>query len=90
MSKFKPTVEYCDADSIHEYKNRRSHTPYKVVVYDTYAKLKKDIKNIIIENNKYSNDEVFVTRSRRGQWGEWFERWDMVNGKVTVIKEGWQ
>ena len=34
-------------------------------------------------------DEVFVARSRWGKWGEWCETWANVNGKATIIKQGW-
>jgi peptide deformylase len=34
-------------------------------------------------------DEVFLTRWRRGQWGEWCETWRNVNGKATIVKQGW-
>ncbi len=40
--------------------------------------------------NDIYEDEVFVTRSRRGEWGEWFEKWVLINGKPTIIKKGWQ
>jgi hypothetical protein len=32
---------------------------------------------------------VFVVRSRRGEWGEWFEHWELINGKPTIVKKGW-
>lgn len=52
----------------------------------TYAKLKPQIKDLI---KKSDDDHLYVYRSKRGDWGEWFERWELENGKPTIIKEGW-
>ena len=38
--------------------------------------------------NSY-DDEVHVSRTKRGEWGEWFETWGISNGKPTIIKQGW-
>ena len=54
--------------------------------YDTYRQLKKDLWNAI----KLSRDnEVTVSRSRRGEWGEWFEKWSIIQGKPKITKQGW-
>lgn len=57
------------------------------VEYDTYRELKRDLPELI----KKSDDPegLFVLRSKRGEWGEWFERWKMIDGKPTIVKEGW-
>jgi len=42
---------------------------------------------------KYFSDKganlAIVTRFRRGQWGQWFEHWEEVDGKLKIIKQGW-
>ena len=57
------------------------------VAYDTYRELKKDLPELIKKDN--DPDGLFVLRSKRGAWGEYFERWKMINGKPTIVKEGW-
>lgn len=52
----------------------------------TYAEVKKTMVTLL---NESDNNEVFVSRSRRGEWGEWFEYWSMVGGKPKITKEGW-
>jgi len=54
--------------------------------FPTYTRLKSEIKKLIDES---PNGEVFVTRSRRGEWGEWFEYWSMSNGQPVITKQGW-
>jgi hypothetical protein len=51
-----------------------------------YTDVKATIKTMI---NDAVDGTVRVYRSRRGEWGEWFEHWQLVNGKPKVIKEGW-
>jgi hypothetical protein len=57
--------------------------------FNTYAELKKALRDYILHNH-IGSDRVFVTRSRRGEWGEWFEKWELINGKPTITKKGWQ
>ena len=55
--------------------------------FATYSEVKKRIKDLL----KVSVDnEVSVYRHRRGEWGEWFEKWSLISGKPTIIKQGWQ
>jgi hypothetical protein len=57
--------------------------------FKTYRELKKAIKGMCEES--IGADGVAVYRTRRGQWGEWFEHWDLDdNGKPYIKKEGWQ
>ena len=85
MANFKPQVSFITKDSIREYRCFRKNRT-NVNVYPTYAKLKASIGAIL----KASHDEcAFVVRSRRGEWGEWFEYWELVNGKPKIVKEGW-
>jgi len=58
-----------------------------VVKYaSTYVKLKRSLKRYI----EMTDDAmVHVYRTRRGEWGEWFEHWGIDNGKATITKSGW-
>jgi len=86
MSNFKPQVTFATEDSIREYYNNKRKSMNYVKVFPTYAKLKRAMGAIL----RASHDEcAFVVRSRRGEWGEWFEHWELVNGKPTIVKEGW-
>jgi hypothetical protein len=86
MSNFKPQVSFATEDSIRQYYNNQRKSRNNVNVYPTYAKLKASIGAVL----RASHDEcAFVVRSRRGEWGEWFEHWQLVNGKPTIVKEGW-
>ena len=91
MAQFKPQVTYMTSESLHDYRvgRHRVTSPYITKSFKTYAELKKALKDYIIDNH-IGEDEVFVTRSRRGEWGEWFEKWVKINGKPTIIKKGWQ
>jgi hypothetical protein len=56
------------------------------VEYDTYRLLKKAIQIYLKE---HTDQEVFVIRTKRGEWGEWFEYWHWTNGKAHIRKQGW-
>jgi len=87
MSRFKPSVTVLTNDSIRNYQNRGYRgSRYEYHEYPTYEKLKKDIANHL----KNSLEEhISVSRSRRGEWGEWYEHWKMIDGKPKIIKSGW-
>lgn len=94
MARFKPQVSYITKNSLRDYYNEMTFGGRGKLrkgitkEYNTYKELKKDLKEIC-ENN-IDADGVFVVRSKRGQWGEWNERWDLdSNGNPTIIKEGW-
>ena len=58
----------------------------KYEFYKTYRLLVKDIPRVMCE---YGVKSIFVVRSRRGQWGEWFERWEMdYRCKPFIVKKG--
>lgn len=63
-----------------------SRPQWKSKRYKSYRELKKSLVYWITESE---DGQATVYRSRRGQWGEWFEVWKMVNGKLKIIKEGW-
>ena len=88
MSRFKPQVQVVTRESLREHRDSYHKKPMQEVhSFNTYTELKKKIKDFC--ERCIEEEGVFVVRSRRGQWGEWFERWQLVNGKPTIIKEGW-
>ena len=54
--------------------------------FSTYRELRRNMK-LLLERS--TDNEVFVSRSLRGEWGEYFEYWQMSNGKPVIIKQGW-
>lgn len=54
--------------------------------FPTYSQLKKKLKELI---ELSPEKEVFVSRSRRGEWGEWFEYWSLSKGKPVITRQGW-
>jgi len=75
ITQWKPQVSY--TDRYHE----RKQFPV-----NTYAEVKSRMKEFLQDSH---NNEVNVSRSRRGEWGEWFEYWSMSNGKPVINKQGW-
>jgi hypothetical protein len=53
---------------------------------NTYEKVKQNLQRYL---DNATDNTVEITRSRRGEWGEWFERWELVNGKKKIIKQTW-
>lgn len=86
MPKFKPQASFATDESIRDYRNGYRKSRDITNVYDTYDKLKQSMKAML---NASHDEMVYVSRSRRGEWGEWFEHWSLVNGRPTIIKEGW-
>jgi hypothetical protein len=87
MSNFKPTVRVFTEESRRNfYASVKVNSPVLWVTYPTYKELKKNLKKHLDENLEPT---VYVTRSRRGEWGEWFENWELVDGKPKIVKEGW-
>lgn len=91
MANFKPQVTYMTRSSLHDYNSDRyrCHSPYKTERFNTYAELKKALRERILHDH-IGEDPVFVSRSRRGEWGEWYEKWELVNGKPIIVNNGWQ
>ena len=90
MSNFKPQVRYMTNESRHDYRVGRYGVTSEYIYksFKTYAELKKALKDYILDNH-IADDYVAVFRSRRGEWGEWYEHWGKVNGKPTIIRQGW-
>ena len=53
--------------------------------FETYAKLRSSMRRMLGES---INGEVSVTRTRRGEWGQYFEIWQW-RGKPIKTKETW-
>jgi hypothetical protein len=90
MSNFKPQVRYMTRESLHDYNVSRYGvtSEYTQKKFKTYTELKKALKDYILHNH-IGDDLVTVTRSRRGEWGEYYEHWTLINGEPTIIKQGW-
>jgi len=73
---FRPTVSFTDTN------NKNISFSVK-----SYAIVKQQMKDYIKDS---INNKVNVYRHRRGEWGEWFEHWEISNGKPVIVKEGWQ
>ena len=73
---FRPTVSYRDENG----KNKSFSVP-------TYAEVKQRM-NAFMQDS--FDENVNVYRSRRGEWGEWFEHWSKVGSKAKIHKQGWQ
>lgn len=56
------------------------------VSFPTYKLLKKSLKEYIEFDLSHS---ITVIRHRRGEWGEWFEKWQIWNGKPKIYEKGW-
>lgn len=59
---------------------------YVNLTFGTYKELKKHLADHIASSN---SGEVAVHRYRRGEWGEWFEYWTFIKGKLRIDREGW-
>lgn len=74
------------ANHITQWKPQVHITGQKTTSFSTYRELKKNMKLLL---QRSPDNEVGVSRSIRGEWGEWFERWSMVNGKPQIVKQTW-
>jgi hypothetical protein len=54
--------------------------------FGTYSEVKRRMRELL---NLSSDNEVSVYRHRRGEWGEWFEYWSLVNGRPQITRSGW-
>lgn len=86
MPTFKPQASFATEQSIQDYNNGWRKSREITNEYPTYAKLKSALKAML---NASFNEMVYVSRSRRGEWGEWFEHWTLEKGRPKKIKEGW-
>ena len=54
--------------------------------FDTYRQCVSKAKQLLRDGYE---KHLSISRSKRGEWGEYFENWELVNNKPTIIKEGW-
>ena len=88
MAKFKPQVSYITRESREDYYQGRLKSMTLTRQFNTYRELKKELRSICEVN--IDADGVYVLRSRRAEWGEWFEYWDIgTNDKLFITKKGW-
>jgi hypothetical protein len=76
MTQWKPEASY------DVFGQNKRHT----IRFRTYQELQKEMK-IMLGESKFN--EVCVSRSRRGAWGEWYEKWQMRDGKPYKFSETW-
>ena len=83
----RPSYTIVTEESLRDYsRNHYKGQRYKYKSFATYPLLKKELaKDLALAVEL----PVSVSRSRRGEWGEWFEHWQVVNGKPTIVKAGW-
>jgi hypothetical protein len=54
--------------------------------FPSYREVLKNLKDLLKSDPE---NIVTVYRHRRGEWGEWFEKWGLLDGKPVKLKEGW-
>ena len=54
--------------------------------YSTYRELKRHLIEAIQESE---TKEVTVSRSKRGEWGEYYEKWHMRGNQPKIFNQGW-
>ena len=54
--------------------------------FDTYPECLREAKKLLKSGEL---TEIHIFRSKRGEWGEWFEIWELQGGKPVKKKEGW-
>lgn len=75
MRAYKPWMSFRDRDNKHQ-----------DVILKRYSDHKKKLKEFmpLTLDNKIS-----ITRTRRGEWGQWFEVWELIDGKLKIVKQTW-
>ena len=87
MANFKPQVSYITKDSQRDYWNGTRKSMTITERFKTYRELLKKLPTILEDS---IDEYVSVNRSKRGEWGEWFEHWQLDSSrKPVIIKEGW-
>lgn len=87
MANFKPQVSYITKDSQRDYWNGSRNSMYITERFKTYRELLKKLPAILEDS---IDVYVSVLRSKRAQFGEWFEHWKLDDdNKPEIIKQGW-
>lgn len=84
---FRPGFWHKTRETLYNYRYSNSKRDAVWVEFSTYAELKRNIKKYLLETNE---PHISVYRSRRGEWGEWVEKWELSNGKPKITNAGWQ
>jgi hypothetical protein len=64
-----------------------SKKEYEDISFPTYAKLLRDMRSLL---ERSYTDRVTVTRTRRGEWGQYYEVWEKdKNNKPIKTKGFW-
>lgn len=92
MARITPQAHFITNESWNRWNETRASygetkSKYEVKTHNTYVNLKKHIKEYC--TNNIDSRGVAVYRSRRGQWGEWFEYWKLVDDVPTIVESGW-
>jgi len=66
-------------------KPRRLHST-ATIMFPTYREFLKKLKKVSIGSGNWT---VTLIRYKRGEWGEWFERWVCNDGILSIEREGW-
>jgi hypothetical protein len=77
---------YCFTNIVRKAWDRNQIESHETKEFPTYKELKKNLVDLL-----KASEEGIVTiyRTRRGEWGEWFEKWGLVDDKPVLLKEGW-
>lgn len=83
---WRPFFYYVTEESRRDYRYNfaKSENIYKS--FPTYRILRREIKKYLEES---IDDTITVFRTRRGEWGEFYEHWQLHRGKPVIIKKGW-
>lgn len=64
-----------------------SKKEYEDILFPTYVELLRNMRSLL---ERSCNDRVTVTRTRRGEWGQYHETWEKdENNKPIKIKGFW-
>ena len=86
MSNFKPEIRIITEQTKRDYYNGQSKSAFKSIQYPTYRELRKNLRKHLEENLEPT---IGIYRSRRGEWGEYYENWCISGNKLCLIKKGW-
>jgi hypothetical protein len=89
MANFKPQAISMTWASKRDYELEKYgvKSEFKTEIFKTYAELKKALPRILSEH--IGDTPVTILRSRRGHWGVWCEKWELVNGVPTITRKFW-
>ena len=77
---------YVFLNHVHTAWNSNRSESHDTREFPSYRELKKNLVSLLEEDKE---NIVTVYRHRRGTWGEWFEKWGLLNGTPVKLKEGW-